>query len=432
MPTSKIPSQSNIPIVARPEDLIHLISPGDRIFIHGAAATPVTVLNALAAARTRLSNCEILHLHTHGPAAYADCLEFKVTNLFVGSNMRAKLDYNRVDYLPAFLSEIPFLFRRGIRAPDVAIVQVSPPDANGYCSLGTSVDVAKAAVDSAKVVLAHINQRMPRTHGDGFIPMRRFSAGWYSDEPLSSSLPKLPTEAESKIAEHIASLIDDGATLQIGIGAVPDCVLAKLCHHRHLGVHTEMFSDGLIPLIECGAVDNTRKATHAGKTVTSFVTGSESLLAFVHDNPSILFLESDYVNRAENISRNPNVVAINSAVEVDLTGQVVADSIGHKVISGVGGQMDFIRGATLSTGGRAIVALPSRTKLGHSRIVSELKAGAGVVTTRAHVHYVVTEFGIADLFGKTLGERSKALIQIAAPEERARLEEEWFNWIKNS
>lgn len=419
-------NQPSMPVeLTRPDEVIRILKPGQRIFVQGAAATPAQLLSTLAEQSKSLPNTEIMHLHTHGPAAYVDCPEFKITNLFVGENLRKKLDYDRVDYLPCFLSEIPLLFRRGIRAPDVAIVQVSPPDKHGYCSLGTSVDITQAAVETAKTVIAQVNRFVPRTHGDSWLHLNQIDFVWYNDTPLLASAAKSPGAIETAIANHVASLIDDGACLQMGIGGIPDAVLMALKGHKHLGIHTEMFSDGLVDLLANGAVDNSRKAVHAGQTVTSFVNGSDKLFKFVDDNPSVIFLGSDYVNRTTNIARNSNVVAINSAVEIDLTGQVVADSIGHGVISGVGGQMDFIRGATLSPGGKAVIALPSRTKSGKSRIVSQLALGAGVVTTRAHVHFVVTEFGVADLFGKTLGERAHSLIAIAHPEDRESLSRDW-------
>lgn len=409
------------------QDLIQHIRPGMRVFVHGAAATPTLLLEALAKDHARLQNTEVMHLHTVGAAPYADHPEFRVTNLFVGENLRSRLDYERIDYLPCFLSEIPQLFRSGARRPDVALVQVSPPDSHGFCSLGTSVDVARAAVDSAAIVLAQVNPKMPRTHGDGVFPFSRITAFWECGVELPSATPKTPGLVEQSIAAHVASLVEDGSTLQIGIGAVPDAVLANLKGRRNLGIHTEIFSDGVLPLVECGAIDNSLKLCHRGHITTSFVSGSEALYKFVHDNPSVLFLESDYINDARNISRNPRVVAINSAVEVDLTGQVVADSIGHRVISGVGGQMDFIRGASLSPGGKAVIALPSRTKSGKSRIVSALQPGAGVVTTRAHVHFIVTEYGSADLYGKTLSERAAELIRISHPDDREELSRSWRN-----
>ncbi len=409
------------------QDLIQYIQPGSRVFVQGAAATPLLLLDALAKDHARLPGTEIMHLHTSGDAPYADHAEFKVTCLFVGENLRNRLDYSRIDYLPCFLSEIPQLFRSGVRKPDVALVQVSPPDAHGLCSLGTSVDVVKAAVETASVVLAQVNPKMPRTHGDGLIPFSRITAYWEFGTELPSFMPQIPGLPEQAIASHVAALVDDGATLQMGIGAVPNAVLANLKGHKFLGIHTETFSDGVLPLVECGAVDNSRKLCHRGHITTSFVSGSHALYRFVHDNPSVLFLESDYINDARNIARNPKVVAINSAVEVDLTGQVVADSIGHRVIPGVGGQMDFIRGATLSPGGKAIIALPSRTKNGKSRIVSALQPGAGVVTTRAHVHFIVTEFGSVNLYGKTLSERAAEMIRISHPDDREELARAWHN-----
>lgn len=409
------------------KELLLEIPAGSRIFVHGAAASPVAVLSLLPELRRELSGCEFMHLHTHGPAEYADCPEFRVTNFFVGENMRRRIDNKRVDYLPCFLSEIPDLFRKGHRRPDVALVQVSPPDASGYCSLGSSVDVTRAAVDCARIVLAQVNPKVPRTHGDGLIPFAKITAYWEHEAELVVPPHRAPGANDLAIAAHVASLIEDGATLQIGVGAMPDAVLAKLRNHKHLGVHTETFSDKLLALIECGAIDNSRKAFHRYKSVTSFVSGAPELFRFVHDNPSVIFLESDYVNNANVIARNPKVASVNSAVEVDLTGQVVADSIGHRVISGVGGQMDFVRGATLSEGGKSIICLPSRCSAGMPRIVPELKPGAGVVTTRAHVQYIVTEFGVAELLGKTLGERARALIGIAHPDDRENLERKWFD-----
>ena len=409
-------------------ELISLVHDHQRIFIHGASATPQLLVQGLLEQAERFHDLELCHLHTSGDAAYADSEyhgHFRVANFFVGENMRKKLDYKNVDYLPCFLSEIPQVFRSGRRKPDVAFVQVSPPDAHGYCSLGTSVDIARAAVETASVVIAQINTQMPRTHGDGFIHRDRITAAIECDLALPESFAHPHTDTEKKIAHYIASLVEYGSTLQMGIGSIPDATLTALKHHRHLGVHTEMFSDGLLPLIESGAVDNSQKIVHPGKTVAGFVTGTKKLYDFVNDNQSVVLLESDYVNNTINIARNPKVVAINSAVQIDLTGQVCADSIGSGIISGVGGQMDFIRGASLSPGGKAIIALPSTTRKGQSRLVNHLNTGAGVVTTRSHVHYVITEYGIADLYGKTLNERAKALIAIADPEHQENLEREW-------
>ncbi|MBI1944268.1 MAG: acetyl-CoA hydrolase/transferase family protein [Deltaproteobacteria bacterium] len=413
-------------------EAVALVRSGQRVFVHGAAATPLRLLEALVArADSRadsLLDVELIHLHTAGPAAYADARyakSFRVASLFVGENLRGRLDGARVDYLPCFLSEMPFLFRSGVRPVDVAFVQVSPPDAHGFCSLGTSVDTAKAAVDVAKVVVAEVNPRMPRTHGDGFIDQRRIARFLEVDAALPEPEPHQLDDVERAIGRHVAALIEDGSTLQMGIGAIPDAVLAALGGHRHLGVHTEMFSDGLLPLIDRGVVDNTKKAIHPGKTVSSFLFGSRALYDYVDDNQAVVLLDCGYVNRPNVIARNPRVVAINSAVEIDLTGQVCADSIGTRVISGVGGQMDFLRGAAMSEGGKPILALPSRTRTGRARIVPRLQDGAGVVTTRAHLHWLVTEHGAANLFGRTLHERAAALIALAHPDDREGLAKAW-------
>lgn len=399
------------------------------VFMHGGAATPNLLINELVKQHERLSNVTIIHLHTHGPAEYAKPQynkSFKVKNLFVGANIRPLINFDSVDYIPCFLSEMPNLFRNNIIPIDVALIQVSPPDHHGYCSLGTSVDVVKAAIEQAKVVIAQVNPQMPRTHGDGIIHKDSIHFIVESNEPIQESERRPLSEIEMKIGMNAASLVEDGATLQMGIGNIPDSVLACLKNHKNLGIHTEMWSDGALELIECGAVNNSKKNFHKGKTVSTFLMGSKKLYDFIHDNPTVILLEANYVNNPSIIARNDKVTAINSAVEIDLTGQVCADSIGHKIISGVGGQIDFIRGATLSKGGKPIIALPSRTNKGQSRIVATLKSGAGVVTTRAHIHYVVTEFGIADLFGKTLKERSQALIRISHPDDQESLEKQWF------
>ena len=409
-------------------EAIALVRSGSRVFVHGGAATPLRLIDALVDDAARLRDVELLHLHTVGPARYADAAfaaSFRVVSLFVGENLRGRLDGVRVDYLPCFLSEIPKLFRSGRRPIDVALIQVSPPDAHGFCSLGPSIDVALAAVEVASVVIAEVNQQMPRTHGDGFVHIDRIDRFVDVDAPLPESHPRAPGPVESAIGSHVAGLIEDGATLQMGIGAIPDAVLLALAGHKHLGIHSEMWSDGALALLRCGAVDNSKKAVHPGKTVAGFVVGTRALYDYIDDNPSVAFLDIAYVNNPNVIARNPKVAAINSAVEVDLTGQVCADSIGTKIISGVGGQMDFMRGAALSPGGKPILALPSRTKDGRSRIVPTLQPGAGVVTTRAHVQWVVTEHGAVDLFGQTLQERARALIGIAHPDDREALERGW-------
>jgi len=404
------------------------VSSNQRVFIHGGAATPEVLVDALVEQAKRLRDVELIHLHTSGEARYASAeyaRSFRVANLFVGANMRGQLDGSRVDYLPLFLSEIPNLFRSGRRALDVALVQVSPPDRRGYCSLGVSVDVARAAVDSARTVIAQVNSNMPRVHGDGFVHIDEFDWLVEHDSPLPEVPAREPTEEEQAIGHHAAELIEDGATLQMGIGAGPDAVLAALKGHRRLGVHTEMWSDGLLPLLECGAVDNSRKIVHPGRTVSGFVVGTHKVYDYIDDNPTITQYDIGYVNRVNVINRNPKVTAINSAVEIDLTGQVCADSIGHRVISGVGGQMDFIRGAMTSPGGKPIIALTSRTQKGIPRIVPTLRPGAGVVTTRAHVQFVVTENGAVDLYGKTLNERAQLLTSIAHPDDQEDLDRTW-------
>ncbi|MEW6057628.1 MAG: acetyl-CoA hydrolase/transferase C-terminal domain-containing protein [Bdellovibrionota bacterium] len=416
------------------KDAIAAIQSNQRIFVHGAAATPSRLLKALVEDASRLRNVELFHLHTIGEMKYADPAyraSFKVSAFFVGANMREKLDPGHVDYIPCFLSEIPQLLRSGKVPIDVALIQVSPPDQHGFCTLGTSVDAARAAVDAAKVIIAQINLQMPRVHGDGFIHVDQIHHAIEVDSPLPEVKRTPPTAEETAIGRFASGIIEDGSTLQMGIGTIPDAVLAELKGHRHLGIHTEMWSDGALELIRCGVVDNSQKKMHPGRTVSSFIMGSKRLYDFVHDNPSVVGLDVGYVNSPINIARNPKVVAINSAVEIDLTGQVCADSIGPRVISGAGGQIDFMRGASLSIGGKPIIALTSKTRKGISRIVPMLKQGAGVVTTRAHVHYVITEHGVVDLYGLTLAQRAKALISIAHPEEREKLEKAWREiWIR--
>jgi 4-hydroxybutyrate CoA-transferase len=407
-------------------EVIARVKSGQRIFVHGGAATPQLLLTALMEKSRELSGIELMHIHTEGSGNYAQPqFGFRIANLFVGKNLRPHFDRNRVDYLPCFLSEIPQLLRSKKRPIDVAIIHVSPPDKHGFCTLGTSVDVAKAAVGVAPIIIAQINKQMPWVHGDGFIHISHIDAYIEVDEPLPQIISPPPTAEERAIGKFIAGLVENGSTIQMGIGSVPDAVAAELVNHRHLGVHTEMWSNGILSLIKSGAVDNSQKAFHVGKTVSGFVIGSRELYDFIHDNPSIIQLDIEYVNNPAIIARNPKVVAINSAVEIDLTGQVCADSLGSRIISGVGGQMDFMRGAALSKGGKPIIAVTSRTKRGKSRIVPNLTAGAGVVTTRAHVHHVVTEYGVVDLFGKTLNERAKALIALAHPEDRESLSKAW-------
>jgi acyl-CoA hydrolase len=337
----------------------------------------------------------------------------------------------RGDYIPVFLSEIPRLFRQNILPIDVALVHVSPPDRHGYCSVGVSVDVVIAAIKSAKHVIAQINPLMPRTLGDGIVHQSIFDASYLVNEELPQITNPALTENEMRIGNYVAGLIDNGATIQTGIGAIPDAVLASLTDHKELGMHTEMFSDGVLPLIEKGVLTNQHKRKHRDKTVSSFVLGSRKLYDFVDNNPSVALLNVEYVNDASVIRQNPKVTAINSALEIDLTGQVCSDSIGTYHYSGVGGQIDFMRGAALSEGGKPIIALPSVTSKGQSKIVPILKPGAGVVTTRAHSHYVATEYGVAYLYGKNLRQRAKALIDIAHPNHREELEKAAFERFKS-
>ena len=406
------------------DDVVAHVRSGDRVFVHGAAATPVLLLDGLTA-RTDLDGVRLYHLHTHGTRGFvapevADRL--RSVSLFVGADVRGAVADGRADFMPVFLSDIPELFASGAIPLDVALVQLSPPDRHGLCSLGTSVDAARSAVDHARIVLAEINDRMPRTHGNTTVPIERVHAFVHTRRALPAVVAEPPSDAVQRIGELVAALIETGATRQAGIGAIPDAVLARLGNHHDLGVHTEMFSDGLLPLIEAGVINNRRKAVHPGRTVTSFVNGSQRLYDFVDDNPLIEFHGCDRTNDTALIRKNDKVAAINSALEIDLTGQVCADSIGHAIFSGIGGQMDFLRGAAVSRGGKAIIALPSTAAGGTvSRITAELRPGAGVVTTRGHVHWVVTEYGARNLHGLTLRERGDALISLAHPDHRGTL-----------
>jgi acyl-CoA hydrolase len=408
-------------------DVVAHVRSGARVFLHGAAATPVPLVDALAA-RGDLEGVRLYHLHTSGTASFvapgrANAL--RSVSFFVGPDVRSAVHEGRADFMPVFLSDIPGLFTTGAIPLDVALVQLSPPDRHGFMSLGTSVDAARAAVDSAKLVLAEINDRMPRTHGNSVLHVDRVHAFVHTDRPLHEATRTPETSVEARIGELVAGLVEDGATLQAGIGAIPDAVLARLVNHHELGIHTEMFSDGLIPLIEHGVVTNRHKAVHPGRTVTSFVTGTRRLYDFVDDNPTIEFHGCDRTNDTSLIRKNDKVTAINSAIEVDLSGQVCADSLGPAIFSGIGGQLDFLRGAALSRGGKPIIALPSTAARGTvSRIVCQLRPGAGVVTTRGHVHWVVTEYGARNLHGLSLRERGEALISIAHPDRRAELSRE--------
>lgn len=405
-------------------EAVQSIKSGDRVFIQSVTAAPQSLIKAMTARHEELRNVEIYHLHTEGIAPYAEPQyknSFHGNSFFIGANVRRAVATGEADFIPCFLSEVPLLMRRGVIPIDVALIQVSPPDRHGYCSLGTSIDVSLAAAQTAKTVIAQINPQMPRTHGDGILHVSEINYGVEIAEEIYQLPVVEPTAEEVAIGKICGELIEDGATLQMGIGAIPNAVLQALTNHKDLGIHTEMFADGLIPLIETGVVNGSKKRIHPKKVVASFVMGTRRLYDFIDDNPEIAMLDVQYVNDPAVIRRNPKVTAINSAIEIDLTGQVCADSIGSRMYSGVGGQMDFIRGASLSEGGKPIIALPAMTARGESKIVPFLKQGAGVVTTRANVHWVVTEFGAVNLYGKTLRQRALELISIAHPDHREEL-----------
>ncbi len=404
-----------------------LVQSGNRVFLQGAAMTPSTLIDALCDRYRELKDVEIVSIHTEGDAKYARepySGSFKINSCFVGGNVRNLVNSAQGGYIPIFLSEIHLLFRKNILPLDVAMVQVSPPDRHGFCSLGVSVDIALPAIQTAKKVIAQINPWVPRTHGDGIIHIRNIDCAIEIDAPIHLHEVRQPSEIERQIGKNVADLIEDGATLQMGIGNIPNAVLNNLHGHQRLGIHTEMFSDGILPLIEKGVVTGEDKKIKTGKIVSCFAVGSQKLYDFVDDNPLVHFKEAGYTNDTAIIRQNPKVTALNSAIEIDLAGQVCADTIGFRQYSGVGGQMDFIRGASLSNGGKPIFAMPSITAKGISKITPCLKQGAGITTTRAHVHYVATEYGVVDLFGKNLKERAKALISIAHPDHRERLQKE--------
>ena len=420
-------------IITANEAVSHVKS-GHRVYIQGAAMTPLVLIDALCERYAEFENVELLQIHTEGEAKYTQPpynRSFRINSLFVGGNVRQVVNRENADYTPIFLSEIHLLFRRNLLPVDVAFVQVSPPDKHGYCSLGTSVDITIPAIQNARTVIAQVNPQVPRTHGDGIIHMSQIDAAVETDMPVFSHEPGIPTAVEEAVGANVAGLIEDGATLQMGIGNIPNAVLKNLHNHKGLGIHTEMFSDGILPLVHKGVITGEHKEIKTNKIVTCFAMGSPELYNFVDDNPLVHFKEAAYTNDTAIIRRNPKVTAINSAIEIDLTGQVCADTIGKMQYSGVGGQMDFIRGAALSPGGKPIIAMASATVKGTSKIVPFLKEGAGVTTTRAHVHYVVTEYGVANLFGKNLMQRAKALIGIAHPDHREFLEKQaWDRFSK--
>ncbi len=416
------------------ENALQIVKSGQRLFIHGSACTPLFLMRKLAEQSARLKDVELVFITVLGDIEvqkpqYQD--SFHINCMFVSAPIREAVSSGRADYIPVFLSDIPDLFTKNILPIDIALVQVSPPDSHGYCSLGVSVDIARSAVNTAKYVIAQVNPKIPRTHGDGHIHVSSFTHMVYHEEDLPEVDYGINTTTnELAIGKYIAGLIEDGSTLQLGIGTIPDAVLKALNTHKDLGIHSEMISDGIIDLFEKGIINNRRKKIHPNKAVTGFAIGTRRLYDYVDDNPSITFLDIDYVNDPHVIRRNPDMVAINSAIEVDLTGQVCSDSIGSLQFSGIGGQMDFMRGAALSEGGKPIIALTSRTHKGVPRIVPCLKDFAGVVTTRGHIHYVVTEYGIAYLYGRNLRQRAKALIEIAHPDDRELLTKACFERFK--
>jgi acyl-CoA hydrolase len=416
-----------------PEEAVKIIKSNDRVYIQAAAAAPQSLINAMSARHEELRNVEVCHLHIEGKAPYADPAlrdSFHVNSFFIGPNVRHTIKAGNGSYTPVFLSEVPLLFKRNIVNIDVALIQVSPPDKHGYCSLGVSVEATLAAIDNAKHVIAQINPNMPRLHGEGIIHISELNTLVECNEPIHEHLMCEPTDIEIKIGNYVAELIEDKSTLQMGIGSIPNAVLRNLTNHKNLGLHTEMFSDGVIDLILKDVINGNYKKVSPGRAMATFLMGSKRLYEYVDDNPFVELRASNYVNDVSVIRKNPRMVAINSAIEVDVTGQVCADSIGTKMYSGVGGQMDFIRGASLSEGGKAIIALPSTTSKGISRIVPYLKQGAGVVTTRAHVHYVVTENGVANLYGKTINQRVKELVRIAHPDHQEIVEKAYFEATK--
>lgn len=410
-------------------EAVKIVKSGDRVYVQAAAATPTILTKALTDRASELKNVEICHLHTEGDAPYANpefAESFHVNSFFIGANVRHTLKAGNGSYTPVFLSELPLLFRKNILKLDVVFIHVSPPDSHGYCSLGVSVEATVAAIENAKTVIAQVNPNMPRTFGDGIMHVSEIDYLVEVNVPIFAHDVTPFTAEEEKIGAFVASLIENKSTLQMGIGSIPNAALSKLTNHKDLGLHTEMFSDGVIDLIENDVINCNYKGTLRGRALATFLMGSKRLYDFVNDNPFIEMKESSMVNDTARILRNPRMVAINSAIEVDVTGQVCADSIGSAMYSGVGGQMDFIRGASLSEGGKAIIALPSITKRGESRIVPYLKQGAGVVTTRAHVHYIITENGIADLYGKTLKQRVSELVKIAHPSHQEAVDRAYY------
>lgn len=420
----------NINIVSA-EEAVKVIKSNDRIHMHSVSCAPQKLIQAMCerGRRKEFHNVRIQHLHIEGPAPYSNPeFEgiFQLESFFVGHNVRKDTQAGYADYIPVFLQETQRLIREGYTPVDVVMIQVSPIDKHGYVSLGTSVDATLAAVQTAKTVIAVINKNMPRAFGDAMISANMIDIFCEDDTPLIEAAFGAPNDVEIAIGKNVAELIEDGATLQMGIGAIPNAVLAQLGNHKNLGVHTEMFADGILPLVESGVVNGAEKGIDVGKMVSTFLMGSKTLYDFVDDNPGVVMKDVSYTNDINMICRNPKVTAINSAIQVDITGQVCSDSIGTKFYSGVGGQIDFIRGASMSPGGKPIIAMPSVTARGVSKIAPVLNLGAGVVTTRSNMHWMVTEYGAVNLYGRTLQDRARLLISIAHPEHREELDRAAF------
>lgn len=413
------------------DEAVKAVKSGDRIHIHSVACTPTILIDALMKRAPELTNVKIQHIHIEGSAPYADpngayMGTFELESLFVGANVRKATQAGYADYIPVFLSETQRLIREKIVPIDVAMVQVSEPDKHGWVSLGTSVDCTRAAIEEARTVIAVVNKNVPRAFGDALMPLNNFDILVEHDSPLiTAPMPDL-TDQEIAIGKNVAELIEDGSTLQMGIGGIPNAVLSQLGNHKNLGVHTEMFSDGLLPLIEKGIVNGSNKKLDKGKIVATFLMGSKDVYDYVDNNPGVLMQDVYYTNSVHIIKQNPKVTAINSAIQVDITGQVCADSIGTKFFSGVGGQIDFIRGASFSEGGKPIIAIPSVSKKGISKISPVIIEGGGVVTTRANIHWLVTEYGAVNLYGKSLQKRAKDIISIAHPDHREELDKAAF------
>ena len=413
------------------DEAVKVVKSGDHVHLSSVASAPQVLIEALCrrGRAGELKDVRIHHLHTEGPAPYSDP-EFSGIffhqGFFIGANVRPSVQDGYSDYIPVFLSETQKLYRCGALKCDVAMIQVCPPDKHGFVSLGTSVDATLAAIECAKTVIAVVNSNVPRAWGQAMIPMDMIDIFVEDNTPLKEARFTRPDEIETAIGKNCAELIEDGACLQMGIGAIPNAVLAQLGGHRDLGIHTEMFADGVLDLVKSGVITGRNKVTDKGKLVSTFLMGSQQVYDFIDDNPMVAMMDVGYTNDPYVISRNPKMTAINSAVQIDLTGQVCADSIGTKFYSGTGGQVDFIYGASLSSGGKAIIAMPSCTKKGVSKIAPTIMEGAGVVTSRAHVHWVVTEYGAVNLYGRSMQERARLLTGIAHPDHREALDRAAF------